>query len=92
VIPPGSANPWHALAGSGKLTCGSRAQSACTSPRNAYRSIVNQMLVLSRGGRRDDALQIYGNSSRLAYIAASDTLGQLGVEQTNAALPDFEDD
>jgi two-component system, OmpR family, sensor kinase len=44
---------------------------------NAYRSIVNQMLVLSRSGRRDDALQIYGNSSRLAYNAASDTLGQL---------------
>ena len=44
---------------------------------NAYRSIVNQMLVLSRSDRRDQALQIYGNSSRLAYDAASDTLGQL---------------
>jgi len=44
---------------------------------NAYRSIVNQMLVLSRSDRRDEALQIYGNSSRLAYNAASDTLGQL---------------
>lgn len=44
---------------------------------NAYRSIVNQMLVLSRSSRRDEALQIYGNSSQLAYNAASDTLGQL---------------
>ncbi|MGA8698419.1 MAG: MCP four helix bundle domain-containing protein, partial [Xanthobacteraceae bacterium] len=44
---------------------------------NAYRSIVNQMLVLSRGERRAEALQIYGNSSRLAYNAASDTLGLL---------------
>jgi signal transduction histidine kinase len=44
---------------------------------NAYRGIVNQMLVLSRTNRRDDALQIYGNSSRTAYNAASDTLGQL---------------
>jgi two-component system, OmpR family, sensor kinase len=44
---------------------------------NVYRSIVNQMLVLSRSDQRDDALQIYDNSSRLAYNAASDTLGQL---------------
>ncbi|MFZ2077691.1 MAG: ATP-binding protein [Xanthobacteraceae bacterium] len=44
---------------------------------NAYRSIVNQMLVLSRSERRAEALQIYGNSSRLAYNAASDTLGLL---------------
>jgi signal transduction histidine kinase len=44
---------------------------------SAYRGIVNQTLVLSRGDRRDEALQIYGNSSRLAYNAASDTLGQL---------------
>src|SRR5271156_119716 len=42
-----------------------------------YRSIVNQMLVLWRGNRKDDALQIYGSSSRTAYKAASDTLGQL---------------
>jgi two-component system, OmpR family, sensor kinase len=42
-----------------------------------YRSIVNQMLVLWRGNRKDDALQIYGSSSRTAYNAASDTLGQL---------------
>jgi two-component system, OmpR family, sensor kinase len=44
---------------------------------NAYRSIVNQMLVLSRSDRRGEALQIYSDSSRLAYNAASDTLGQL---------------
>jgi len=44
---------------------------------NDYRSIVNQMLVLSRSNRKDDALQIYGSSSRTAYNAASDTLGAL---------------
>jgi signal transduction histidine kinase len=44
---------------------------------NAYRGIVNQMLVLARTERRDDALRIYGSSSRAAYNAASDTLGQL---------------
>ena len=43
----------------------------------AYRAIVNQMLVLARTDRRDDALRIYGSSSRAAYNAASDTLGQL---------------
>jgi two-component system, OmpR family, sensor kinase len=42
-----------------------------------YRSIVNRMLVLARGGRKAEALQIYGSSSRAAYNAASDTLGQL---------------
>ena len=42
-----------------------------------YRAIVNQMLVLWRGNRKDEALQIYGGSSRTAYNAASDTLGQL---------------
>jgi two-component system, OmpR family, sensor kinase len=44
---------------------------------NTYRGIVNQMLVLSRSDRRDEALHIYGNSSRVAYNAASDALGQL---------------
>jgi two-component system, OmpR family, sensor kinase len=44
---------------------------------NDYRTIVNQMLVLSRGGRKADALAIYGGSSRAAYDAASDALGQL---------------
>jgi two-component system, OmpR family, sensor kinase len=44
---------------------------------NTYRGIVNQMLVLSRNDRKDDALQMYGGPSRNAYNAASDTLGQL---------------
>jgi signal transduction histidine kinase len=44
---------------------------------NAYRGTVNQMLLLARNGHKDDALEIYGSSSRTAYNAASDTLGQL---------------
>ena len=44
---------------------------------NDYRKVVNQMLVLSRSNRKADALAIYGSSSRVAYNAASDTLGQL---------------
>jgi signal transduction histidine kinase len=44
---------------------------------NGYRSIVNKMLVLSRENHKDEALQIYGSSSRKAYNAASDALGQL---------------
>ena len=44
---------------------------------NAYRATVNQMLVLSHNDDKSDALQIYGSSSRTAYNAASDTLGQL---------------
>jgi two-component system, OmpR family, sensor kinase len=43
----------------------------------AYRTIVNQMLGLSRTNRKTDALAIYGGASRTAYNAASDTLGQL---------------
>jgi two-component system, OmpR family, sensor kinase len=42
-----------------------------------YRAIVNEMLQLSRNGRKTDALAIYNGSSRIAYNAASDTLGQL---------------
>ena len=42
-----------------------------------YRAIVNQMLELSRSGRKDEAVAIYRGSSRTAYNAASDTLGQL---------------
>lgn len=42
-----------------------------------YRKIVNQMLVLSRGNRKAEALAIYGGTSRVTYNAASDTLGQL---------------
>jgi len=44
---------------------------------NGYRTIVNQMLVLSRTNRKPEALAIYGGTSRAAYDAASDTLGQL---------------
>ena len=44
---------------------------------NSYRSIVNKMLVLSRENHKDEALQIYGSSSRKAYNNASDALGQL---------------
>ena len=42
-----------------------------------YRKIVNQMLELSRNNRKAEALAIYGGTSRVAYNAASDTLGQL---------------
>ena len=42
-----------------------------------YRAIVNEILELSRNGRKPDALAIYNGSSRIAYNAASDTLGQL---------------
>jgi len=56
---------------------------------NAYRAIVNQMLVLARGDRKAEALQIYGSSSRAAYNAASDTLGQL-TDQAVAQRPDGE--
>jgi two-component system OmpR family sensor kinase len=42
-----------------------------------YRAIVNQMLGLSRGNRKAEAIAIYGGASRVAYNAASDTLGQL---------------
>ncbi|MGC1778600.1 MAG: ATP-binding protein [Xanthobacteraceae bacterium] len=44
---------------------------------NAYRGIVNGMLEQAGAGQRDAALRIYGTSSRAAYNAASDTLGQL---------------
>jgi two-component system, OmpR family, sensor kinase len=42
-----------------------------------YRKIVNQVVVLSRTNRKAEALEIYGTTSRAAYDAASDTLGQL---------------
>jgi two-component system, OmpR family, sensor kinase len=42
-----------------------------------YRVIVNEILELSRIGRKPDALAVYNGSSRIAYNAASDTLGQL---------------
>ena len=44
---------------------------------SAYRGIVNEMLGLARDNRKAEALQIYATSSRAAYNAASDTLGQL---------------
>jgi signal transduction histidine kinase len=44
---------------------------------NAYRTTVNQMLALSRANRAAEATAIYRSSSRSAYNAASDTLGQL---------------
>jgi two-component system OmpR family sensor kinase len=44
---------------------------------NDYRAIVNQMLVMWRNDHKADAVQVYGGSSRTAYNAASDTLGQL---------------
>jgi two-component system, OmpR family, sensor kinase len=42
-----------------------------------YRAVVNQILVLSRTGRKAEALAIYAGASRKAYDAASDTLGRL---------------
>ncbi len=50
-----------------------------------YRSIVNRMLALSRNSRKDDARKIYGGSSRAAYNAASDTLGQLTDQTVTSA-------
>jgi two-component system, OmpR family, sensor kinase len=44
---------------------------------NDYRKIVNQMLALSRTNRKAEAQAIYAGTSRAAYDAASDTLGQL---------------
>jgi two-component system, OmpR family, sensor kinase len=52
---------------------------------NSYRSIVNKMLVLSRENHKDEALQIYGSSSRKAYNAASDALGQLTDQAVTSA-------
>jgi two-component system, OmpR family, sensor kinase len=42
-----------------------------------YRTIVNQILALSRANRKAEAQEIYAGASRTAYDAASDTLGQL---------------
>jgi two-component system, OmpR family, sensor kinase len=44
---------------------------------NHYRAIVNHILALSRAGHEAEAITIYGSSSRAAYDAASDTLGEL---------------
>jgi signal transduction histidine kinase len=55
---------------------------------NDYRVVVNQMLELSRSGRKAEAISAYMTISRLAYNAASDALGQLtkhGVENAQKA-------
>jgi two-component system, OmpR family, sensor kinase len=44
---------------------------------NEYRTYVNQLVVLAHDSRKDEALLIYGNSSRAAYNAASDALDKL---------------
>src|SRR5215470_629115 len=44
---------------------------------NDYRAVVNQMLELSRSGRKAEAVASYMTISRVAYNAASDALGQL---------------
>jgi two-component system, OmpR family, sensor kinase len=44
---------------------------------NDYRRIVNQMLQLSRSGRKAEAVGMYTTTSHAAYNAASDALGEL---------------
>jgi len=44
---------------------------------NEYRTLVNQIVALSRASRKTEALAIYAGASRAAYDAASDTLGRL---------------
>jgi two-component system OmpR family sensor kinase len=44
---------------------------------NEYRAVVNQMLELARSGRTTEAVSAYRTTSRNAYNAASDALGQL---------------
>jgi two-component system, OmpR family, sensor kinase len=44
---------------------------------NDYRKVVNQMLELTRTGRKAEALAAYSTTSHTAYNAASDALGQL---------------
>jgi signal transduction histidine kinase len=44
---------------------------------NEYRKVVNQMLTLSRANHKAEAIAMYLASSRSAYNAASDALGQL---------------
>jgi two-component system, OmpR family, sensor kinase len=44
---------------------------------NEYRKVVNQLLELSRTGRKPDAVAMYMTTSRTAYNAASDELGAL---------------
>jgi two-component system, OmpR family, sensor kinase len=42
-----------------------------------YRTLVNQIVALSRANRKADAVALYGGPSRAAYERASDTLGRL---------------
>jgi two-component system, OmpR family, sensor kinase len=44
---------------------------------NDYRKIVNQLLELTRTDRKSEAVTMYMTTSRTAYNAASDVLGQL---------------
>jgi two-component system, OmpR family, sensor kinase len=44
---------------------------------NEYRTLVNQIVALSRASRKADAVALYGGPSRAAYERASDTLGRL---------------
>jgi two-component system, OmpR family, sensor kinase len=44
---------------------------------NEYRTLVNQIVALSRANRKADAQALYGGASRAAYERASDTLGRL---------------
>ncbi len=44
---------------------------------NDYRAVVNQMLELSRSGRKTEAVSTYKTTSHAAYNAASDALGHL---------------
>jgi signal transduction histidine kinase len=53
---------------------------------NEYRTIVNQIVVLSRSGRKAEARAIYGGTSRTAYDAASDTLDHLTDQAVASAL------
>src|SRR5439155_12275460 len=44
---------------------------------NEYRTTVNRLLALSRSDKKAEAVALYMTSSRAAYNAASDRLGQL---------------
>jgi two-component system, OmpR family, sensor kinase len=52
---------------------------------NEYRKVVNQMLTLSRTNRKAEAIAMYLTSSRSAYNAASDALGQLTSQTVERA-------
>jgi signal transduction histidine kinase len=53
---------------------------------NDYRTVVNQIVVLSRSARKAEALAFYNGASRESYDAASDALGRL----TDRAVADAE--